>query len=108
MRIDISCNNISSDVPLEVFIQEKIGSLDKIIGHDQSSAKVEVGKPSQHHRSGPIFRAEANLEISGKLFRAESTHEDLRAAIVQVKEELHAQIVKFKEKKEDSFRQPKK
>ena len=107
MRIDISYNNITSDAPLEVFVNEKIGSLDKVIGHDRSSAKVEVGKPSQHHRSGPVFRAEANLEVDGKFFRAEATHEDLRAAIVQVKEELHAQIVKFKEKRIDSYRQPK-
>ena len=107
MKIDISYNNITSDEPLEVFIREKIGSLDKIIGHDQGTARVEVGKPSKHHRSGPIFHAEANLSLGGNLLRAESMDSDLRTAIVNVKNELHTQITKFKEKRTDESRQPK-
>ena len=108
MKIDIVTKNISLDEPLENFVREKIGGLDKLIGNDKSEARVEIGKPSQHHKSGRIFRAEANIRMGGILLRASCEHEDLRNAIVDVKDELQEQIRKFKEKRTDLARQPKK
>ena len=98
MRIDISTKNITLDEPLRIFIEEKIGGLEHLIGNSTGLAKVEIGKPSEHHRSGDIFSAEVNLSLGGKLLRATCTHEDLRNAIVDVKDELQVQIKKFKEK----------
>ena len=88
MRLIISAKNIALDDALNVFIREKIGNLDKVIGNDKSEAKVEIGKPSRHHRSGPVFYAEVNLRLGGNLLRASCSHEDLRNAIVDVKDEL--------------------
>ena len=51
MKIDIVTKNISLEEPLENFVREKIGGLDKLIGNDKSEARVEIGKPSQHHKS---------------------------------------------------------
>ena len=107
MKIDISTKNISLDEPLRVFIEDKIGGLDHLIGNGTGQARVEIGKPSEHHRSGDIFSAEVNLTIGGKLLRATCTHEDLRNAIVDVKDELQVQIKKFKEKRTDLSRQAK-
>lgn len=107
MQIIISTKNISLDEPLEIFVREKIGGLDKLIGNDKSEARVEIGKPSRHHKSGRIFRAEANIKMGGVLLRATCEHEDLRNAIVDVKDELQEQIRKFKEKARDTSRQPK-
>ena len=107
MKIIISTKNISVDEPLEVFVQEKIGGLDKIIGNDKSTARVEIGKPSRHHNSGRVFRAEVNLSMGGTLLRASCEHEDLRNAIVDVKDELQEQIRKFKSKRTELSRHPK-
>ena len=107
MKIDISTKNITIDEPLRIFIEEKIGGLEHLIGSNNGQAKVEIGMPSKHHRSGDIFSAEVNLSLGGKLLRATCTHEDLRNAIVDVKDELQAQIKKFKEKRTDLSRQPK-
>ena len=93
------------DEPLKVFVEDRIGSLDKVIGNDKSVARVEIGLPSKHHRSGKIFYAEVNLKIGSKLLRATCQHEDLRKAIVDVKNELQVQINKFKEKIRDFSRQ---
>ncbi|MBI2062550.1 MAG: ribosome-associated translation inhibitor RaiA [Candidatus Yanofskybacteria bacterium] len=106
MKIDISTKNITLDEPLRFFIEEKIGGLDKLIGNSTGQAKVEIGMPSKHHRSGEVFSAEVNLSLGGKLLRATCIHEDLRNAIVDVKDELQAQIKKFKEKRTDLARQP--
>ena len=105
MHIDITTKNISPDPALETFVQEKIGGLDHLIGHSNGEAKVEIGKPSQHHRSGPVFYAEVNLRLGGALLRATCQHEDLRNAITDVKNELQGQVKKFKEKRTDSARQ---
>lgn len=107
MKIDISYKNITPDAPLKVFIEEKIGALEKYIS-DGGEIRVEIGKPSRHHRSGDVFYAEANLKIGKTLLRAESAKADPRVAIVEVKEELQKQIKKFKEKKKDVERRPKK
>ena|SRR3989338_1327128 len=107
MRLMIHTKNMSLDGPLEVFINDKIGSLEKFIDGEAVEAKVEIGLPSKHHQSGPIFYAEVNLKICGKLIRATCQHEDLRNAIVDVKTELQKQIKKFKDKKRDSARRPK-
>ena len=107
MKIIISTKNISLDEPLEVFVQEKIGGLDKVIGNDKSTARVDIGKPSRHHNSGRVFRAEVNLSMGGVLLRASCEHEDLRNAIVDVKDELQQQIKKLKGRSADLSRKPK-
>ena len=108
MKINISYKNITSDEPLKVFIEDKIGGLDKFIGGGQVEARVEIGLPSKHHRSGRIYYAEVNLKVGGKLLRATCQHEDLRNAIVDVKNELQKQIKKFKDKRRDLARKPEK
>jgi len=99
MEINISYKNIKPDEPLRVFAEDKIGGLEKFIGTGPVEARVEIGLPSKHHRSGPIYYAEVNLKIGGKLLRATCQHEDLRNAIVDIKNELQRQIKKFKEKR---------
>lgn len=108
MKIDIVCKNITLDAPLQVFIDKKIGGLEKFLTDGPASVRVEIGKPSKHHRSGPIFHAEVNLKLGGKLLRGESDHKDLRTAIDEARDELHLQIKKLKEKKKDLSRKPKK
>jgi len=108
MQIIISTKNISLDEPLKIFIEDKIGGLDRLIGNSDGQARVEIGMPSKHHRSGDIFSAEVNLTLGGKLIRATCIHEDLRNAITDVKNELQVQINKFKEKRNDLARKSKK
>lgn len=99
MKIDIFAKQIELNGALEEFIQEKIGSLDKYVGDENPSVRVEISRPSKHHRSGDIFYAEANLKMGGQLIRATAQHADLHTAITEVRDELQAQIKKLKDKK---------
>ena len=108
MKINILYKNITPDEPLKVFIEDKIGGLEKFLGQGLVEARVEIGLPSKHHRSGRIYYAEVNLKIGGKLLRATCQHEDLRNAIVDVKNELQRQLRKFKDKKRDLSRKSRK
>lgn len=106
MKISILGKNISLDQPLKVFVEDRIGGLEKFLGQGPIQARVEIGLPSKHHRSGRIYYAEVNLKIGGRLLRATCQHEDLRNAIVDVKNELQKQLKKFKDKKRDFSRRP--
>jgi putative sigma-54 modulation protein len=99
MNIDIFAKNITLDAPLRLFIEEKIGSLEHFIKNaGEVQVRVEIGKPSHHHRTGPFFYAEANMKIAGEILRAQAEHGDLYMAITEVKDELQIQIKKFKDK----------
>jgi len=106
MKITISTKNISLDDALRTFVEDKIGGLEKFFKDPNNlvEIRVEIGKPSRHHRSGMVYYAEANISIGGKLLRADAKHLDLRTAIVQVKDELQIQLKKFKDKNGDLSR----
>ena len=101
LNLNISAKDISLDEPLRMFVYQRIGGLEKYLRDmGEVSVDVQIGKSTKHHQSGPFMYAEANMHIGGQLLRATCEHEDLRNAIVDVKEELKAQIMKFKGKME--------
>lgn len=107
MQVDIHAQNIELNAPLRAFIEEKMRDIEHLVGQGgQVHAHVEVSIPSNHHQSGPIYRAEVNLSIGGTLLRAESSNYDLHSAIVDVKDEMKMQVKKFKEKLQEKDRQP--
>lgn len=97
MFIKIEPKNIKLDDALIIWVEKKIGGLEKFLGKIDPTtieARVELGKPSRHHHKGPVWYAEVNLKLPGKLLRAADTNKDLRTAINQVKDELQRQIKK--------------
>jgi putative sigma-54 modulation protein len=98
IKIDIFANKIELNPSLREFIEEKIGALDKYISRP-TVLRVEISRPSKHHRSGNIFYAEANLKIGDKLLRATAENSDLHTAIAKVRDDLQLQIKKSKEKR---------
>ncbi len=107
MNISIHAKNLELNAPLRAFIEEKMADIEHLLGDiGPSQVQVEVGIPSQHHHSGAIYYAEANLTIGGQLLRAEATNYDLHSAVVDVKDELKVRIKKFKDKLTEAQRQP--
>jgi len=103
MKINIKGTNMELTEAIKDYVEEKIGSLDKFYDNILE-ARVDVGKTTNHHQKGDVFRAEVNLEVPQKgVLRAEATREDLYMAINQVKDELQRQIKKFKEKQKGNY-----
>jgi len=113
MKIIIKTKNITLSPALQEFIEEKINSLEKFLnifgeekylnhffskGKPKIEAWVEVGKETQHHRKGKIFRAECQLRLPGKSIRSESNSKDLRMAVCEVKDELQRELKRYKNK----------
>lgn len=102
MKIEINSKNIKLDDALIIWVEKKIGGLEKFLKRidlNTVEIRVEIGKPSKHHHKGLVWYAEANLKLPRKLLRATSNALDLRTAINQVKDELQRQIKRYLKKK---------
>lgn len=103
MKIIIKTTNVDISPSVNEYIEEKIGGLEKLLRKFDPNlveARVDVGKIKQGQRRGEIFRAEVNLNLGGKLLRAEETGHSLHAAIDLVKDELRRKIRQYTHKKE--------
>ena len=110
MKIKINTKNIELNDALRDFIHDRLGQVDKFINIKDKKDKDKKGKPTatmwvelerttEHHQKGKVFRAEAQMRLPGQSIRAESTKEDLRTAIVEVKDELQKILKKYKGKR---------
>jgi len=99
LKVNIKSTNLVLTPGLKKFIRTKIKTLEKFFDDAQVEAWVEIGKPSLHHQKGDIFYAECQINLSKKVLRGTFRGENLKTAILQVREELERQIKKYKEKR---------
>ena len=86
---NIKSTNMEMTSAISQYIEKKIGSLDKLLCDGDQDAvimSIEVGKNTNHHKSGNVFFAEMNLMNCGKDFRAKHEADDLYAAIDKMKD----------------------
>ena len=106
MKIIFKKKDFEITPSVESYVQKKMETLEKFFksfGEDKRIIEVELGRATVRQKSGDIFRAEINLNLGGKAFRAESEQSDLLAAIDETRDDLEQEIKKFKEKKETIF-----
>jgi len=101
MRIILKGTNLELNQELRDYVDEKIGGLDRFLENIDGTleARVELAKTTRHHQHGDIYRAEVNLDFSGKVLRAVEEKEDLFTAIDGIENELKREVIKFKTKK---------
>ena len=99
MKIRVKTTKFSLRPDIKIYLETKLNSLDKILPNDESVfADVELAKTTNHHQKGNIFKAEANINVPGRLIMAQAEEWDLRVAIDKVKDELQLELKKYKEK----------
>jgi len=84
------------------YVEKRVDHLDKFINSEHKELPmcyIEIGKTTNHHKNGNLFRAEFTIHIGGKSLRAESQEEDLYAALDKVTEEMTEELKTFKDKK---------
>ena len=97
MKINIKATNMELTPAIATYVEKKISSIAKFFDHNPDAvAQVEVGKSTQHHKSGEIFRAEVHITGAGLDLYAVSAMEDLYAAIDVVKDEIVHNAVQLK------------
>lgn len=104
----IHTKNLDITPSIEIFVNQKMSTIAKLFKADDKlvEARIEIGRPSRHHLKGPVYYAEINLKMGGKLLRATVEHVDLRTAIDFTRDEIERQVKKFKSKIRDANRQP--
>ena len=106
MNINIKTTGIEMSDAIRDYALEKVrDSLKFARGRQEGiSGTIELAKISDHHNKGFVFRAEVNLIIEGKAYRADTTSEDLYASIDKAKDELSREISKGKGRREALIR----
>ena len=103
----IKATNTTLTPAIENYVDGKLSgkALKKFAGHNKIfDVFVEVGKTTDHHTNGEIFRAEINVHMKGRVLRAVSNKEDLYSAIDDVHDEIAEVLKGVKEKKESLWR----
>lgn len=85
------------------YINKRVSGLEKFIHYKDESVQtwVEVGKTTQHHQKGDVYRAEIQIRIphNEKSARAEMTSDDLYASIDGAHDQIKLELEKIKDKK---------
>lgn len=101
MNINIKADGFELTPSIRDKVMKKLMTIGKLLSEFDDKGEIEldfeVSRTTRHHRKGDVFYAEANLSLPKKLIRAESTKEELGAAIDEVKERLSETIKKYKE-----------
>lgn len=107
MKINVKATNFSLTPSLSQYLDHKLSKLKKYL--DESLGEVildvEIGKTTEHHKHGDVFKAEINLDLLGNgLKRAEVFDQDVYTAIVSVRDDIVRQIKETKNKETTIFR----
>ncbi len=108
MKINLLGKNIELTDALKDYAEKKVGDLEKFISSMETSdgevvVSFELGRSTEHHKSGSVFHSDCHITINGKDFYAESDKEDLYQAIDEIKENLYEDIRRYKERRNTLF-----
>ncbi len=100
MKIKEQGKNMQITEGIKDYLYKKLAHLEKFLDPTDESilCEVELGKTTQHHQSGDVFRTEINLHIAGKNLRAVSETDELFASIDMAKDEMVRELQVNKDK----------
>lgn len=84
---------------IKVHLEKRLKKLAFLLdGVEPADIRADLGKTSEHHHKGEIFRAELNLQLPGNLLRVEKVTDDLYKSIDEAAKVLGEQVKKWKDK----------
>lgn len=103
MNISIKASNIELTPALKDYTEKRLSALEKYGG--DMTIVAEIGKTTDHHKNGDIFRAEVTVSTAlGKQHYAASEKPDLYEAIDDVRDEITRTLTSAKGKQEALWR----
>lgn len=101
--IKIKTTGIDLTPAIEDYVHKKIDSLKKFFQHYAEESgellfEIEIGKTTEHHRKGDVYRAEINFNSDSTHVRAEATRDDIYAALDEAKDEMSRELRRNKRK----------
>lgn len=100
MNINIKATGIELTDAIRDYVDKRLEAVVKLLQDDSASmVNVEVGKTTQHHRHGDIFKADIHITGSHRDLYVSSERSDLYAAIDEVRDEAIRRITTSKAKR---------
>lgn len=97
INTQIKTTNMDLTDSLREYVEKRVSVFEKF-SKGESSAYVEVGKTTNHHKSGDVYKAEINLTLDGKVYRSKIETTDLYAAIDEAKDDLFVSVTSQKDR----------
>ena len=104
MKINIKATNIELTESIRDYALKRFSKLEKFLGNKDTVLAIELGKTSDHHKNGDIFRAEVRLSGAGLNHYMARESADLYASIDEVENEIVQEITKVKSRKRELIR----
>lgn len=109
MRINLTSKNMELTEAIQNYVNKRVTNLEKLLSRiEEGKGKVmvnfEVGKSTNHHKSGEIFHTDCLIKIDGKEFYSSADKEDLYQAVDAVKDNLFHEISKDKDRRLTLFK----
>ncbi len=103
MKTNIKATNIELTDAIREYALKRLSKLEKYLSEDVV-VSVELGKTSDHHKQGEIFRAEVRVAGGGMDQYVSRESDNLYTAIDQVENDIVQEITKDKDKKRGLMR----
>lgn len=94
--MNIKATGIELTPDILAYAEKRLSKVDKYISASDPVMALEIGRVTQHHRQGEVFRAEVRIVGGGADYYAAKEANDLRAAIDEVKDEIIQEVNKDK------------
>ncbi len=104
MKTNIKATNINLAPETSEYLDKKIAMVEKIANDENMFCQIELGRVSNHHNTGDVFRAEITCHSKGRDFRAVSEKESLNSAIDFMKDEIIREIKSDKSRRQTLLR----
>jgi putative sigma-54 modulation protein len=103
MQINLQGKNMELTEAIKDYVLKRVTNLGKLLSSiETQGGKVmvnfEVGKSTNHHKSGEVFHTDCLIKIDGKEFYGSADKEDLYQAIDAVKDSLYNELNKNKDR----------
>ncbi len=108
MKHNIKSIDFSLTPAIQDYLEKKLAHLDKFlpknIDADGAMCYVELGKVTDHHKKGDIFKTILNIHIGKNMFRAEAQMDDEYASIDVAVAQMEQELSGFKDKRKSLIR----
>lgn len=97
MQITITGKQLPLTEAMEQYVEKKLSTLEKFFDRIEK-AVVTLGLETHHHQKGEIFYAECKMDVPGADLFGKRTAKDIYSAIDFLRDELEAELKKYKQK----------
>ncbi len=108
MKYNIKSIDFSLTPAIQEYLEKKLAHLDKFlpknIDADGAMCYVELGKETDHHLKGNIFKTVLNVHVGKNMYRAEAIMEDEYSSIDVAEGLMEKELTSSKDKRKSLIR----